>query len=208
MIVSYYTRGNGYEREGPRLAGSCKAHNIAHTVVPIANRGDWHHNTAYKPLFLLRMRRLFRGRGPMLWVDADAVVHEHVYVPGLVRGADVALRHRGPSWLTGTIAIADTPGAMALLGAWSDLNCEQQETGNWIGGGQLNLGVVIDRGGPWTIGELPDRYCWIFDEDGEPDGGAAIEHLQASREFHHPADDDDGRERLDRRRRRVGELCG
>jgi hypothetical protein len=198
-VCSFHT--SKYSAEAARLAASLERAGITEVVLSdMIDSGDWYANTAKKANYLLDMRSVIRG--PLVWLDADAVVHRDFQKDFEPLECDMHMRQFRGTWLTGTIFMADTEACIDILKSWVAYNDAQQIKGNKEGGGQANLNRVIEQGGPWTVGHLAEKYCHIFDLDkGEP----VIEHLQASREFHWFTRAHDA-EPLQRRNKRLKEV--
>lgn len=178
LVISFYTRGTDYEIEARRLIASCEKLGLDHHIVGLESRGSWEANCSLKSEFVLSAWEN-TGR-PVLWVDADAVLHA---APELLRGAtaDFAI-HRCRDWqfASGTVFFNQTPGAAALLARWI-ARCRSHPR-VWD---QDNLDlaweeVVATR--PLETLWLPEPYCRIFDlHEGRSRAPGVIEHFQASR---------------------------
>jgi SAM-dependent methyltransferase len=218
LTVACYSEGTEYEREAEILKASLDRVGMAHHVEGFPTRGDWYANTAEKARFIRRIRD--EVKGPLLYVDVDAFVHENcdAYFKDLAdRGYDFGAHwYRGPAkggdrtqkreegWrmLSGTLFLGDTPGCRQLLSDWTALNDLWRSRGMMQGGGQKNLWFTTTCRKDLRIARLPGGYCYVFDrsffyEPGEP---IVIEHTIASRDHR-------GREQRTRgRARRVTEL--
>src|SRR3990167_8507360 len=71
LVVSYYTKGTGYEEEASHLIQSCQKFAIEHCVEGIQDLGSWEKNCAFKPYFM--QKKMEQYKRPLLWVDVDAV---------------------------------------------------------------------------------------------------------------------------------------
>src|SRR3990167_893519 len=71
LVISFYTKDTPYEEEVKHLIASCNRFQVVYEIEGIPSTGSWEMNCAFKPLFILR--KLEEGKGPLLWVDADAV---------------------------------------------------------------------------------------------------------------------------------------
>lgn len=171
IIVSYYTAGTPYQAAAERLRASCDRLDLAHHIVSRETRGDWQLNAFAKADVC---RTAWRQLGqPILWVDADAVIHAR---PELLRGAtaDFAIhKWKGTHFASGTVFFNQTLGAARLLHRW----VEHCATGDdWSDQPLLERAwheVPVDT--LW----LPRSYCQIFDARRED--RPVIEHFQASR---------------------------
>ena len=205
-VVAYFTAGTAYEREVVLLTRSLERAGMAHRVESIRDRGSWDANTAEKVHVISRAREEIAG--PLLYVDADAFVHEncegyfdaltcdfaahwfagpakgHVRsdVCGCVAGGVCTKPHR---FLSGTMYFGDTDGARHLLRCWADLNEFRQRMGHLDGGGQRNLWATLETiGHELDFVKMPGRYCYVFDKPWAypTDEPCIIEHTIASRE--------------------------
>lgn len=220
-LIGFYTRSGSYPEEAALLRESARRVGLETHIVSVPNSGSWDLNTARKPGFIRASRRFFRG--PLLYVDVDAFVHEDprpLLEP--FAGVDFALHYfRGPSkghdrskvraegwWpLTGTIFVGDTPGAYEILEHWIRRNVEKATAGVTEGGGQANLQEIL----PWlseryAIGRLPGELCFVYDKPWAYDEGTrpVIEHTIASREHRDPPRST--KHLVESRRRRIEEL--
>lgn len=199
MVVAFYT--DGYAEDAALLEASLERAGMSYYMSHLLDEGDWDENTAQKPIFISAMRELLDG--PILYVDADAFVHENceAYFDELgERGVDFGAHwFRGPAFghdrsevreegwwmLSGTLLFGDTDAARRLLDAWIERNEEKRAAGDRTGGGQKNLQEIVPEMDSETkIERLPGRYCYVFDKpwaypEDEP---RVIEHTIASRE--------------------------
>lgn len=182
-IVVFYTVDSLYELERDRLLSSTRPLGLDVAAVGVENTGSWVRNAGLKPGVLVNQRKAIRG--PLLYVDVDAVFHRDPW-PELLRiDSDIAVYYEeNGRLLSGTILINDTPAAMALMEAW-ELGCKQ-EPDVWD---QLVLERILAedaaRASPrYSVTRLSVSFCWIFDRiENEPVNLVYIEHLQASREM-------------------------
>ncbi|AYG69606.1 hypothetical protein CCGE531_23775 (plasmid) [Rhizobium sp. CCGE531] len=162
-------------RSAERIGLSVRA-----TALPSA--GSWVLNAGLKPGFLLQERA--RLRGPMLYVDVDAVFHRNPWPELRKLDCDLAAYYEADGRLvSATILINDTPEAARLIECWREGCLAKPDM--WD---QLVLEQIIAedaaRAQPrFRIAQLPVSFCWIFDRiENEPVGEVFIEQLQASRE--------------------------
>jgi hypothetical protein len=226
-VISFYTKGGGssYEREAQILIESLDRFGIPHEIEALQAWGDWYDHTAHKAEFIREKRD--RLRGPLLWIDTDAVVHEDIrsyfeelgdfgvdfgahYFRGPGKGHDrTQVRAEGWRLLSGTTFWGDTDKAMSLLRTWCGLNKRLQSEGCRQGGGQKNLWyltTVMKKEG-LKIARLPGSYCWVFDKPWAyaKDERPIIEHTIASRD--HRANRRETRERKARIEALEGEVA-
>lgn len=214
IVVAFYSLGTPYEDDASILRASLDRVGMAHHIEGFTSRGGWYENTAYKAEYLRAQRE--QHTGPMLYVDADAFVHQncaeyfdnldadfgaHFFagpagghnrrdVCACVRGKPCTKEHR---LLSGTLFFGDTDGARKLLRNWCLLNIAKRANGDRTGGGQRNLWEEwshFDRDGAIRTARLPGRYCYVFDKKfAYPKGEPCIiEHTIASRD-HRPHND-------------------
>lgn len=209
-VVAFYTAGTGYEAEARRLEATLKRLGVPYDFTAIDKGADWLANVRRKPQFLMDRRNALRG--PLLYVDVDAVLHSNPWP--YLRGydGDVAVSTHGDGTvISGTILLNDTPEALRLLRAW-EVELEENP-GAWD---QWGLHTLVQRarmqgsGSPYRVQYLPPAMCYVFDRTGKQVPGVVpvVEHLQASREFRADGGSEKHRENLDRRRKRIAEIHG
>ncbi len=180
-IVAFYTKDSLYEFEARRMVSSARRLGLSVETTAVDSAGSWVRNASLKAAFLLEARR--QHRGPLLYVDVDAVFHRNPW-PRLSRyECDIALYRENGRLLSGTILLNDTPQTLHLLEEWkkrSDTNPEIWD--------QVVLQEILDQDqaletGVYSVEELPATFCWIFDRlSNVRDDHVFIEHLQASRQ--------------------------
>lgn len=179
VIVSYYTKGTGYETEARRLRASLKALGPGlelYDIRGIDNLGNWMKNTHRKASII--KEAMDRYQLPVLFIDADAVVHKYPDLFDIIQ-EDIAVHyHAGHQLNSAVIFFNKTINAENLLNAWIERNRKQPQTLE-----QQNLQDLIESH-PWnteiSIYKLPPEYAKIFDlmpEVQDP----VIELFQASR---------------------------
>lgn len=204
-VAAFFTDGpdTSYEDEAGILRASLNRVGMFHHIRRYEDRGGWDENTAIKPRFIREMRR--RLRGPLLYLDVDAFVHEDCsdYFTRLAdEGVDFAAHwFRGPAFghdrsevrdegwwmLSGTLFFGDTVAATRIIDSWIAWNRARELAGTKSGQGQKNLQAVVplwERDPTARIKRIPGRFCYVFDKpwaypDDEP---RIIEHTIASRE--------------------------
>lgn len=175
LIVSYYTIATAYETLAARLKDSCKSLGLDYHIEALDSRGSWEENTFQKAT-VCRTAWDRLGR-PILWVDADAVIHSR---PELLREvvADFAVhKWKGDHFASGTVFFNQTPAADRLLDRWVAL-CETNEGASDQPHLQRAWENTLE---PLHTIWLPRSYCQIFDARLERGQTAVIEHFQASR---------------------------
>lgn len=183
-VVAYHTDDELYTSEAKRMCASAQrlGMNVKITVVP--SQGDWVKNTSFKAEFLQRERETVRG--PMLYVDVDAVFHRSPLAYFQQLDCDVAAYYDvGEGHLiSATLFFQDTLGAKQLLMEWNRQCKEHPEV--WD---QQVLQNVLEadavRLDPhYHVHRLPVGFCWIFDRKDNLLASKQpiyIEQLQASR---------------------------
>ncbi|UUZ69976.1 hypothetical protein LP416_12615 [Polaromonas sp. P2-4] len=156
-------------------------------VIGVPSLGSWARNCAFKAQFI--QDTYLRHDRPVLWVDADAVVHDY---PRLLSGAEADFavgKISGWQFASGTVYFNRTPLGQHLLKTW--VRYCQQEPEVWD---QIHLDRAweeVTATQPLFTQWLPQSYVKIFDMPWEPrfvvsEGAtcrAVIEHFQASRRF-------------------------
>lgn len=201
-IVGFYTSNSIYEHEARRMVASAKRLGLTVQTTAVGSAGSWVRNAALKPTFLVEARKAHRG--PMLYVDVDAVFHRDPWSALADFDCDVAVyREEGNRLISATILFGDTPAAMRLLDVWKE-RCDR-DPDIWD---QVVLEQILDEdrasGNPqYRVGALPVSFCWIFDRLSNAKSDAVfIEQLQASRQA--KAGEKRGRNKmLERRRDRI-----
>lgn len=172
-IINYHTPQ--YAGEAARLESSVRRLGVPFHIEVMDDLGSWGANCQRKATFI----RDQLTRGPVLWVDADAIVWK---LPNeMPSGFDIAFHRWRRELLTGTVMVYPTDGAFALIDAWIARNNEVPGTSD-----QLRLDDVITGSGA-AVGELGPEWCFIFDlmRRDNPDVRPMIEHFQASRRLKH-----------------------
>ena len=179
MTVAFFTRDSIYETEKNRLVRSAERLQLPVDAQAIDTTGSWVRNAAMKPGVLVGMRR--KHRGPMLYVDVDAVFH----------------RNPGPAWARW---IATSPRTTSPTAICSAARCtsttRRRRPPCWMNGRRLAAPIPMNgtsscsnaswprmpRAPRYRQARLPVAYCWIFDKiDNAASAQVYIEHLQASR---------------------------
>jgi hypothetical protein len=178
-IVAFFTRDSLYEKEAQRLIRSAELLNLPIHAVAVDSAGSWVRNAGLKPGVLVNLRRELRG--PLLYLDVDAVIHRNPW-PDLLSAyadADMAVYYdKDDQLISATILICDTDAAMDALNIWES-GCKA-EPEKWD---QMVLQEIIASNAvAIRSSHLPVAYCWIFDSEGNEGDEVFIEQLQASRE--------------------------
>lgn len=188
LVVSYYTKGTGYEAEAQKMQASAHLFGFECDLRGIETRGGWKANTYYKAEFLRAMLDEHPDRN-LLWLDADVEVKQYPALLDVVV-ADIAVcimdwskyeahSSNDPELNTSVIFLRNNERVRCIMDAWIAENAKQYDVMKWE---QRNLqNVLYDWKGPDTpILNLPDTYCQIFDFMASA-GDPVIELHQASR---------------------------
>lgn len=186
-LISYYTRGTGYEAEARKLIASCDRLGVRHAVAAVNSRGSWQANTQMKAEIILQALNVTGADDNLVFVDADAIVREYPVLFDTL-DADLGLsfrnyalfpcgsRRAGKELLSGTIYLARRPVVSELIREWISENHKNPQA--WD---QRTLQAVVERNrSTLAIAELPPTYCKIFDLMRAA-GPGVIEHYQKSR---------------------------
>lgn len=174
LIVSYYTTGTVYEQWADRMMASCDRLGLQHHVVPLEVTGSWEVRTHTKARVCQAIWT--EARQPILWVDADAVIHQRPERL-LNATADFAVHQweGDKHFISATVFFNQTPAAGRLLEAWvarcpTDTTVSDQEHLQAVWNTMARELHTL-----W----LPRSYCQIFDR--QRDEPPVIEQFQASR---------------------------
>jgi hypothetical protein len=204
-ICAFYTDDEIYRNEARRLAASINKLDLPLAIKSIQSNGSWIRTCAFKPQFILDQRRSIRG--PLLYVDVDAVIHADPWPYLHLFDGDLAVCVKAKGTLaSGTVLINDTPGALKILSRWVELQLDLVDVMDQEVLHRVVLEIESDPDCPLRIQRLPDNLCYIFDRTIPYYFGITyIEHLQASRENFREGS---GRhsEALSRRKKRIQEL--
>lgn len=180
VIVSFYTKKTGYEIQVEELKTTLKRFNLENDVVGIPDRGSWHKNTYYKPLFIQRMMRKYPNRS-IVYVDADAKMRMNPVLFNDFNYDFACYFHaQRKELLSGTLYFGNTRKARALVNKWIEEDKSHPETNM----PQKNLRAVFDREKNkinWKA--LPVEYCMIYDSRSRYNVNPIVEHFQLSRRY-------------------------
>ena len=183
-VVAYHTNDPFYTHEAKRLYASAVRLNINIEITVIDSYGDWIKNTSFKSSFLEKKRKEIRG--PILYIDVDAIFHRSPLESLVNLECDIAVCHhlKDGHLMSGTLFLQDTPMAMDLMNKWSKSCKERVDV--WDQKVLQDL-LIVDKAlkkPNYQIVNLPIEYCWIFDSVCTLNQNVEkiyIEHLQASR---------------------------
>ena len=182
IVVSYYTKKTGYQREAVRLEQSLMKHGIPYHIAAVPNLGSWLKNTHLKAVFMKNILEKFFGVD-IVWTDADSIFHSYPKLFDTI-DCDIALHFR--NWrsnpnelLIGTIYHRNNEKVRNLINDWIRFNKK-----NPLRRAQLNFESVFKRHKKNLKYEaLPMEYCCIFDDEKRKFCDPVIEHFQASRKY-------------------------
>lgn len=188
-IVLFHTDDDLYKNEAERCIKYIEKLGLKYDATVIPKKSQWVENCAMKSKILLDARK--RLRGPILYVDVDAVIHKDPWPYLSQYEGDLAVYfHSNGELMSGTILINDTQKAMCLLEEWvtlqdsSPLEWDQRVLEELISSYEKN-----DNSGTRKINiqRLPPSFCYVFDKlYSSFYGEIFIEHLQASRQVKRP----------------------
>lgn len=182
LIVAFYTENTLYELEKDRLLRSAERLQLRILAKATATTGSWVRNAGLKPGFLLDQRKL--QRGPLLYVDVDAVFHRNPWPQLQSMDCDIAVYYEANGrLLSGTILLNDTEQMATLLERWAARCRDNPDMWDQLALEQILMEDAASAQPLFRIARLSVSYCWIFDHlDNEPVDTVYVEHLQASRE--------------------------
>ncbi|NLS17427.1 glycosyltransferase family 77 protein [Rhizobium sp. P40RR-XXII] len=164
------------------MVRSAKRIGLSIQATPVPSAGSWVLNAGLKPGFLQRERA--RQRGPMLYVDVDAVFHRNPWPELRKLECDLAVYYEANERLiSATILINDTPGAAQLIERWREGCLAKPDMWDQIVLEEIIAEDAATAKPQFQVVKLPVSFCWIFDRlENEPVSEIFIEQLQASRE--------------------------
>lgn len=185
IIVGYFTKHNHYAAEAERLERSTKRLNLPIQLTPISMSKDWLSMVRFKSNFLKNLRN--KMRGPLLYIDVDAVIHSDPWPYLNTLECDVAFcAFRDGKARSGTIYLADTPGANVFLQDWGERLEANPEVWDQLPFDDISREQRKTSGNNYRVQFLPPSLCYVFDRKNQAAVNSIIpcvEHLQASREI-------------------------
>lgn len=183
-VVAFHTDDAFYSNEAHRMCASAARLGIEVKATIVPSQGDWVKNTSFKSAYLQQERELVRG--PMLYVDVDAVFHRSPLAYLAQLDCDVAAYFDlGDDHLvSATLFFQDTQAVKQLLAEWNR-QC-QARPDVWD---QQVLQDILKadqaKSTPqYRIHHLPVGFCWVFDREDNllaEKQTVYIEQLQAAR---------------------------
>ncbi|MDF7676941.1 putative nucleotide-diphospho-sugar transferase [Neisseriaceae bacterium ESL0693] len=183
-VVAYHTDDELYRNEAKRMCASALRLGIKVKTTVVQSQGDWVRNTSFKSDYLLHERRLVKG--PMLYVDVDAVFHRSPLAYLAQLDCDIAAHYDlGDGHLiSATLFFQDTPAVHELLAQWHQQCLARPDV--WD---QKVLQDILEEDQQssqphYRIARLPVGFCWVFDRENNLKAAKQpvyIEQLQAGR---------------------------
>lgn len=183
VFISFYTKD--YAGHAKQLIASLAQHELRMHIQAVKGFGDWLMNVRWKPTFILRMMLKYRDAKALVWLDADARVHQYPYLLFDIRpplGCRFLYwpRTRKVEIHMGTFFIRNTYPMRQLVREWvrrmvdapSDLRCPEQEV----------LYQLLLEQKPRVM-NLPEDYCHVL---RTTDTWAVISQAQESRKHREP----------------------
>lgn len=154
-FATFYTT-DAYLRDAERLQRCCGVFGLAFTAVRGEEFGSWKRNCNQKPRLLDAMRRAIAG--PIVWLDADCVIHHRPSALLQERGDDAVLWQGGLSetrYVSSQVTWwNDTEAARAMIADWARRSREDPES---LADPLLKATCEAWRGRA-AIGVLPPEY--------------------------------------------------
>lgn len=181
IIVGFYTKNTGYEKEIERLKLSLKKFSFECDIEVIESLGEWQKNVKYKARLMRKMLDKHPGEN-ILYLDSDSVVHRY---PSLFADidADIAVHYidRGGGQIQLNAAViyaANNQKTKKLLEEWIKRN--EADAPTWDQ--EILQNLLEESKGRIKVFNLPPEYCKIYDS-GIMIENPVIEQYQASRRF-------------------------
>jgi hypothetical protein len=188
-VISFYTKGTGYETEIEALRKSLDKFKIPYKFYGVDQQGSWRMNLNFKSKVILKAMREF-PKWDIVFIDADGIVRQYpkLFDELSANGYyDVAAtfhkysKRSGDSdeLLSGTLWIQNCQSARELVECWHEIGMANQNIRH-----QKCLKLAIEKmNREHKLYRMPFEYTYVFDyryfEKREP----VIEHFQASRRF-------------------------
>lgn len=191
VVVSYFTKGTGYELEIKNLEASLKIHQLPYKIFEYEPAGTWRANLNYKSECILRAMDMFPDKD-IVFLDSDAVVKQYpVLFDELSRNKDYDLSAHffkyqpesgdADELLSGTLWIQNGAMGRRLVEKWHEIGLAR--TGDTRH--QLCLKIAIAEltkaGEKVRVYRHPFAYTCVFDYQQAYGIEPVIEHFQASR---------------------------
>ncbi|MBM3210590.1 hypothetical protein FJZ33_00100 [Candidatus Poribacteria bacterium] len=189
ILVSFFTKGTGYELEIKRLERSAIKFGFEYDFYPQENLGSWRANIHDR----IRILKHFLNKHPdrdILYIDADGEVQQYPELFDNFEGDFGIVKidrskywdnwkewhHEREEYLGGTMYLKNNRNIRNLLDLWDKLDAPMETKLSQ----HTLINAIRKMGDKLNIRLLPLTYCQIFDtmvDEGEP----IVEHFQASR---------------------------
>ena len=187
IVVSFYTRDTGYEKEAERLIRELHLFGFEHDIRGIPSFGSWQRNTHYKAKFIAGMLEKYPNRN-ILWLDVDSSIYQY---PDLFDNANFELgihkidwarytqgRRKDKQLANAVIYLKNVDRVRRFVYDWIRLNEKQPE--------RIEMQTMADILEKWEgkleFHNLPASYCQIYDSMSM-EGYPVIEQRQVSRQY-------------------------
>lgn len=186
-VVAFHTNDELYRKEARRLCASALRLNITVKTTVVQNHHDWVKNTSFKSAYLQHERELIRG--PILYVDVDAVFHRSPLSYFAMLDCDVAVHYdlEDGHLISSTLFFQDTDAARELLTKWNQ-QCQIRPD---IWDQKVLQDILMEDQKllcpRYRLYQLPVEFCWVFDRKTNvvaKNKAVYIEQLQVSREYY------------------------
>jgi len=196
LVVSFYTRGNGYQAYAEQMERTARMYGLECDIEAINDIGSWASNTQYKCRFL--RRKLKEYDRPILWIDADGIVcqypkffddNESSFCVSFNDWESLTAKRgnrRGMELNSAVMYLRPDAITFDMLYKWID---EIERAANMPGRAPFEQKILQDILDDPTNKEIreagdimPMAYCQIHDHMAEA-GDPVIKQLQASREL-------------------------
>jgi hypothetical protein len=120
-----------YRADADRLAACCRHFGLPFVAVPGRDFGSWKRNCNQKPRLLLTLRDELRG--PIVWMDADCIIHEAPSDLLRARDDDAVLWQGGFSgdriYVSSQVMWwNDTPAARGMIADWAGRSLDNPDS--------------------------------------------------------------------------------
>lgn len=184
QMITFFTRGTGYEKEVEKLLGSANANKISLHQYSFESAGSWRQNLNFKSECIKKSMTDFPDKD-IVFVDADAIIRSYPqlfdHLSTRPRQFDIAAqffqwrRESKVELLSGTLWIANNDRGREIVDRWHKEGIEHPEKRH-----QQCLQDIVNG---YLIYHLPFSYTAIFDAPQRKTIEPVIEHFQASRKY-------------------------
>lgn len=182
IIIGYYTTDSVYQDSFELLAKSLErvGHRYDYKAIPPS---DWKSVTDLKPRIVLE--KLQQYQEPVLYLDADAFVHENLDRYFSDPQYDIAVnylekKNGEEELLSGTVCFNYSEKVLQLVQLWIKIGLDHPEFNDQ----QSLQKAVSDYDGELDVLRLSSAFTYIFDWQYPEVETPIIEHMQASREIY------------------------